>query len=178
MTYRPAETVFGPPFSVRVPSLVYLAIALIVTGVVVAGELSAPGSALHHYVVERDINRLVSSRALAIVLVLSALSSVLRASMRGVRIRGDGIEFRDVISFVMPRIKRYKWAQIDCILLGEPTIAVDLWDGTRAFLPKVGDPLGLCAALEKVAHARAIPVRGGRGLDELPESGDFDDDES
>jgi hypothetical protein len=178
MTYRPAETVFGPPFSVRIPSLVYLAIALAVGGVVVAGELSAPGSALHHYVVERDINRLVSSRALAIVLVLSALSSVLRASMRGVRIRGDGIEFRDVISLVMPRIKRYKWAQIDCILLDQPTIAVDLWDGTRAFLPKVNDPGGLSAALEKVAHARAIPVRGGRGLDELPESGDFEAEET
>jgi hypothetical protein len=32
----------------------------------------------------------------------------------------------------------------------------------------------LCAALEKVAHARAIPVQGGLGLDELPESGDFE----
>jgi len=178
MTYRPAETVFGPPFAVRIPSLVYLAVALVVGGVVVAGELSAPGSALHHYVVEKDINRLVSSRALAIVLMASALASVLRASMRGVRIRGDGIEFRDVISIVMPRIKRYKWAQIDCIRLDQPTIAVDLWDGTRAFLPKVNDLPALSAALEKVAHARAIPVRGGRGLDELPESGDFEEEQS
>lgn len=178
MTYRPAETVFGPPFAVRVPSLVYLVIAFGVAGVVLAGELSPAGSWLYYYVVEKDINRLVSSRALAIVLVLSALSAVLRASMRGVRIRGDGIEFRDIVSFVMPRIKRYKWAQIDRIVLDQPTIAVDLWDGTRAFLPKVNDQPALSAALEKVAHARAIPVRGGRGLDELPESGDFEAEET
>jgi len=178
MTYRPAETVFGPPMAVRIPSLIYLAIAVLALLVLIAGEMSPAGSWLHYYVVEKDINRLIGSRALVFVLVVSALASVLRASMRGVRIRGDGVEFRDVISVVLPRVRRYKWAQIDRILLDQPSIAFDLWDGTRAFLPKVSDQTGLSNALEKVAHARAIPVRGGKGLDELPESSEFADEEA
>jgi hypothetical protein len=32
--------------------------------------------------------------------------------------------------------------------------------------------------LEKVGHARAIPVRGGVGLDEFPEEGEFDGEEA
>ncbi len=53
------------------------------------------------------------------------------------------------------------------------SVALDLWDGTRAILPEVSDRPSLSATLEKVAHARAIPVRGGHGLDELPDSGEF-----
>ena len=53
-------------------------------------------------------------------------------------------------------------------------IALDLWDGSRAFLPEVSDREGLAAVLEKVAVARAIPVRGGAGLDEIPESDEFE----
>jgi hypothetical protein len=49
-------------------------------------------------------------------------------------------------------------------------VALDVWDGTRAFLPEVSDRAGLSAALEKIAAARAIPVRGGSGLDEIPDS--------
>lgn len=175
MTYRPAETVFGPPILARVPSFIYFGLASAVAALVVAGELSRDGSFLHYYIVEKDIQRLVGSRALAVVLLLSATASMLRAGMRGVRIRGDGLEFRDVVSVILPRVRRYNWAQIDRILLDETSIAVDLWDGTRAFLPDVGDRRGLAAALEKVAHARAIPVRGGIGLDEIPDSGEFED---
>jgi hypothetical protein len=178
MTYRPAETAFGPPLSVRLPSFVYLALALVVAALVVAGEMSGAGTFLHYYVVEKDLNRIVGSRMLAIVLTLSALASVLRASMRGVRIRADGIEFRDVVSIVVPRVKRYKWAQIDRVVLDQQSIAVDLWDGTRALLPPVADRAGLATALEKVAHARAIPVRGGQGLDEIPDSGEFEEEDS
>ena len=52
-------------------------------------------------------------------------------------------------------------------------MALDLWDGTRAYLPEVEDRASLAGALEKVAAARAIPVRGGVGLDDIPEEGDF-----
>ena len=55
-------------------------------------------------------------------------------------------------------------------------IAIDLWDGSRAFLPEVADREGLASVLEKVAAARAIPVRGGAGLDEIPESHEFERD--
>lgn len=170
MTYRPKESVFGPPFAVRIPSLLYLAIALAVTAVVLVAE-RAPGSALYAYIVERDVGRIVSSRALAAILMISAIASVLRAGMRGVRVRGEGLEYRDVLALGWPRVRRYRWAQIDQIVLDQPrTIAIDLWDGSRAFLPEVGDRDGLAAVLEKVGAARAIPVKGGAGLDEIPES--------
>jgi hypothetical protein len=174
MTYRPAETVFGPPLSVRAPSLLYFTLATCVAAGVLFGYLSEPGTALHRYVVELDSGRLIGSRTFACILMLSALSSVVRASMRGVRIRADGIEYREVIALLLPRIRRYKWPQIVRILLDQQSVSVELWDGRRAILPDVLDRRGLCAALEKVAHARAIPVQGGLGLDELPESGDFE----
>jgi hypothetical protein len=174
MTYRPAESSFGPPLRARVPSFVYLFIALAAVMVVLLAERSPSGSWLFVHIVERGERGVITARMVAFFLVLSALSSLLRANMRGVRIRGDGIEFRDVVSLGLPKVKRYRWAQIDRIILDLPqTVAVDLWDGTRAFLPVVADRTGLATALEKVGAARAIPVRGGPGLDDIPEEGEF-----
>jgi hypothetical protein len=174
MTYRPAETTFPPPWSSRIPSFLYLAIAVVVVGVVILGHVSPTNSELHIWIVERDPRRLISSRTFATLIALSALAAAARASMRGVRIFPDGVEYRDVLVMGWPRVRRYRWAQIDCVVLDQPkTVALDLWDGTRAFLPDVADRTGLAAALEKVATARAIPVRGGVGLDEIPESDEF-----
>jgi hypothetical protein len=179
MTYRPAETSFPPPLVVRLPSFLYLLIAVGVVALVVAAHASPTNTNLHIWIVEQDPRRIISSRTFAALVSLSALASVVRASMRGVRLRPDGVEYRDVVSLGWPRVRRYRWAQIDCVVLNQPgSIVLDLWDGTRAFLPPVGDRSGLSAALEKVATARAIPVRGGRGLDEIPESGEFDEDEA
>lgn len=179
MTYRPAETAFGPPLSARIPSFIYLLAALLVVMVVVLAENSPHGSWLYVNVVERGARGVIASRTVAFLLVLGALSALLRANMRGVRIRGDGVEYRDVVSLGLPRLRRYRWAQIDGIVLDLPeSVALDLWDGTRAFLPVVADRVGLAAALEKVGVARAIPVRGGVGLDEIPESVDFVEESS
>jgi hypothetical protein len=109
--------------------------------------------------------------------LVGALASILQSSMRGVRIRGDGVEYRDMVTIGIPRVKRLRWAQMDCIVLDLPqTIAIDLWDGTRAYLPVVSDRALLSATLEKVAAARAIPVRGGAGLDEIPEREEEEDE--
>jgi hypothetical protein len=53
------------------------------------------------------------------------------------------------------------------------SVALDLWDGRRELLPRVSNRRKLENTLERVAAARAIPVRGGSGLDELfePEPG-------
>ena len=178
MTYRPTETSFGPPLLIRVPSLIYAALAAAAVVVVLIAESSPSNSWLYVNVVERGVRGIMSARTFAACLVVGAVASVLRANMRGVRIRGDGVEYRDVISLGIPRLKRFKWAQIDRVILDAPrNVALDLWDGTRAFLPEVSDRLSLSATLEKVAHARAIPVRGGHGLDELPDSGEFQDDD-
>jgi hypothetical protein len=178
MTYRPTETSFGPPLLIRVPSLIYAALAAAAVVVVLIAESSPSSSWLYVNVVERGVRGIMSARTFAACLVVGAVASVLRANMRGVRIRGDGVEYRDVVSLGIPRLKRFKWAQIDRVILDAPrNVALDLWDGTRAFLPEVSDRPSLSATLEKVAHARAIPVRGGHGLDELPESGESQDED-
>lgn len=179
MTYRPTETSFGPPLLIRVPSILYAALALIAVVVVLVAEGSPSSSWLYVNVVERGVRGIMSARTFAACLVVGAIASLLRTNMRGVRVRGDGVEYRDVVSLGIPKLKRFKWAQIDRVILDSPrSVALDLWDGTRAFLPEVSDRPSLSATLEKVAHARAIPVRGGKGLDEIPESGEFEDEEA
>jgi hypothetical protein len=161
MTYRPRESVFGPPFAVRLPSFVYLAFALGVGGLVLAGEGSAYGTWLFHYVVEEDVHRPMSIRTFAIIVLVSALASVVRAGMRGVRLYPDGVEVRDVHSLIVPKFKRYRWAQIERVIVdGSSRIAFDLWDGSRTALPEVRDREGLAIALVRIAAARAIPVGG------------------
>lgn len=178
MTYRPAESIFGPPWPARVPAMLYVLLALGVVAFVVTGEAAPSNTWLYIYVVEQDVHRVVGMRTLAAVVCLSALATVVRSGMRGVRVRPDGVEYRDVLTLGLPRVRRFRWAQIDCVVLDQPnTIALDLWDGSRAFLPRVGDRAGLALVLETVATARAIPVRGGRGIDEIPESGEIYDDE-
>jgi hypothetical protein len=103
------------------------------------------------------------------VLCIGAVASVLRGSMRGVRVFGDGVEAREVTQLFVPRVRRYRWPQMALIVLDQRHVAVELWDGQRAVLPAVGDRDGLVATLERVAAARDIPVQGGRGLDEIPE---------
>lgn len=173
MTYRPAESMFGPPFSARIPSMLYMAVALVVVLMVASAE-AGQSAALRAYLIERP--HPIEARTFAALLVLGAIASLVRSNMRGVRIRGDALEYRDVATMGWPKVRRYKWAQIDRIIFEDSSIALDLWDGTRAFLPVVSDLRGLSSVLETIAAARAIPVKGGAGLDDIPESGEFDTD--
>jgi hypothetical protein len=175
MTYRPTEETYGPPLLARVPSALYVSIALLVVAGVAIGEASPSDSWLFQYVVEADAHRYVTSRIFAGLLLVSALASFIQAGMRGVRVRGDGLEYRDLVSMVWPKVRRYKWAQIDRLTIGESDLIVlDLWNGDRVLLPPVMNGSRLAATLEKVALARAIPVTGGHGVDEIPESSDYD----
>jgi hypothetical protein len=178
MTYRPAETSFGPPLVAHLPSLVYLGLAITAIVLVFLGERAPAGSFLYNQVVERSLSGFIGARAVAGILLLGACASLLKTSMRGVRIKGDGLDFRDVVSLGIPRLRRFKWAQIDRIVLDQRSIVLELWDGTQAYLPEVNERDKLATALEMVGHARAIPVRGGTGLDELPDEVDASADES
>ncbi|MEZ4371187.1 MAG: hypothetical protein R3B07_10195 [Polyangiaceae bacterium] len=174
MAYRPSEAVYGPPLLIWVPSLTYMGIALGVSLMVLIAERSSPGTWLHEYFIRGDDYRLISSRMLAFLLTASAVAALLRTSMRGVRIRGDGLECREISGLLWPRVRRIKWAQIDLIRLDAVgAIALDLWDGSRAELPTVRDRLALEAELERLAAARAIPIRGGKGLYDLPEEDEY-----
>jgi hypothetical protein len=173
MTYRPAEEAFGPPLAAHLPSVVHVAIAITVIALVLIGESSPSDAWLFVYVVEQDVHRVLGARALAIALAVSSTASVIRTSMRGVRVRSDGVEYRDLVSYAVPRVKRYRWPQIDRVILDQKEVALDLWDGSRAYLPRVKQREALEATLEKIAAARAIPVRGGGRLDEIPDASEY-----
>jgi hypothetical protein len=178
MTYRPERRVaFGPPLRERMPSLAYLAFAFAVTAVIVYGQNAPTGTRLFHYVVEGDAGRIVPSSVCAIILVTSAIAAVLREQMRGVILHAEGIDVRELLSLGWPRVRRFYWTQIDKVFVpaavasaseGAPeakkSIRIDLWDGTRTWLPDVARARELGMMLERVALARAIPIEGGSGL--------------
>jgi hypothetical protein len=182
MTYKPARRMaFGPTIKSQWPSLAFLAFALAVTGVILYGQMAPSGTRLFAYVVEGDSHRLVSSTVCAIVLCTSAVAAVVREQMRGVIVYPDGIELRELLSFGVPRVRRYHWSQIDKMFVppANPTaeqraraiannvigsIRLDLWDGSRAWLPEVARANELGIVLERVALARAIPIEGGTGM--------------
>jgi len=177
MTYRPTARVFVAPWRYRLPSLLYLGLTIVVAIVVVIAEHSPTNSVLYVKLVEEGSRRIITARTFAILLFVSSVSSVIRANMRGVRVRGDGIEYRDVVSLLIPKLRRLRWAQMDRIhLMKAGLITIDLWDGSRAILPKVHEHDLLSRTLEQVAHARAIPLEGGTGLDEMPDQEDLEEE--
>ena len=175
MTYRPASETYGPPLSVRLPSILYLALAIVVLVLVLVAQSSPSGTFLHNYLVMTSKQRYISAPVFAALLLVSAIASFVQAGMRGVRVQGDGVEYRDLVNFAWPKVRRFKWAQIDRVVFDtEGMVVLDLWDGSRALLPPVRDPDRLADTLERVALARAIPVSGGRGVDEIPEPGEYE----
>jgi hypothetical protein len=173
MTYRPAEEFFGPPILVRLPSFLHAAISCSVIALVFIVE-RRPSSQLYAYMYRQD--HLIDAHMLALAFGMSGVASVMRSGMRGVRVRPDWIEYRDVIGSLWPKVKKFRWAQIDKITFETSgSVLVDLWDGTRELLPEVSDGEGLSLALERLARARAIPLLGGRGLDDLEDAEENED---
>jgi len=159
-----------------VPAYVYLVVVLVVVAVVFIAENSPTNSVIYVQLIEKGSRRLISARTFAILLLVSAISAVLRANMRGVRVRGDGIEYRDIVSFIIPKLRRLRWAQMNRIVLTQSGLyTIDLWDGSRVYLPRVQDQELLAKTLEHVALARAIPLEGGTGLDDVPDADDLPD---
>jgi hypothetical protein len=177
MTYRPRESVaFGPPYRVRLPSIVYLLVAIGLLIFVAIGSASQSTSWIFRYVVERDADRILGARPLAAIVLLSALAAVVRSRMRGVVVHPEGVETRDVLSVGWPRVRRFTWLQIDKITFDPGrNVSLHLWDGRLEFLPQVQAREELADMLERIALARAIPIAGGRGLyDEIEQEEDDD----
>lgn len=167
MTYRPAEEFFGPPLVVRLPSFLHAAVSVFVIALVFIVE-RRPHSALYVYMYQRE--HLIDAHLLALAFGISGLSSVLRSGMRGVRVRSNSVEYRDVVGSLWPKVKKLRWAQIDQISFEQSgNILVNLWDGSQELLPVVRDQEGLERALQRLALARAIPLLGGKQLDDLEE---------
>jgi hypothetical protein len=160
MAYSPAESDrfrFGPPVRQWIPSLLFFAAAIAMVSTVIVGQGSST-SALSQWLAAQDHGRPISSLTLAIIVLISALGTVLRAQMRGVIVRGDGVEARYVLALGVPRIRKWTWAQVERIVVDEQSVMFELWNGEYERLPPVRDVTGLRDLLERIAAARKIRV--------------------
>lgn len=162
MAYTPKtgdRFAFGPPLRSRVPSFVFLAVALAAAAAVVVGYASSSGSALFRYVVEGDRHRVLSSPGFVLILVASAVGTSIRAHMRGVVVTDEGIEMRTLLAFGIPSVKRWAWAQIDRVVVDDAhEVMLELWDGRYERLPAVADGKRLTQLLEQIALGRRMQV--------------------
>lgn len=145
---------FGPPRRQVLPSILYLASSIALLSVVVVAHSLSPNSRLFVFIVERDAGRPISSMALSLFVLVSAIATVLRASMRGVVIHKDGIETRDVLPMGIPKVNKWAWAQVDRVLLTDDAAGIELWNGRFERMPRVRDAARLNATLANVARLR------------------------
>ncbi|WP_394834529.1 hypothetical protein LVJ94_49350 [Pendulispora rubella] len=149
---------FGPPLRFRIPSFIYLALALVALALVFIAYASPSNSRLYVWLVEGDKNRPLSSIAFALILVASAVGTVIRAHMRGVVVRRDGLEARYLMAMGIPRIRQWSWAQISRLILDEKHVMLELWDNHYERLPEVAAPAELGELLERLGAAHGIQI--------------------
>jgi hypothetical protein len=126
--------------------------------IVSIAHASSSNSRLYIWIVEGDRNRPLPAGFLAFIVLVSALATVVRAHMRGVIVRMDGIEARYLLSLGFPKIKRWAWPQIDRFVVDDTQVMLELWDGTYERLPEVADTAKLTNLLERIAAGRRIQV--------------------
>jgi hypothetical protein len=147
---------FGPPLAQLLPSLFFVAFALAMVAFVFVGETRPPGSRFYAFVVEGDRGRPLSARTLAFLVLASSLGTALRARMRGVIVKPDGVEARYLLPMGIPRIRRWAWSQIERIVVDDTQVMFELWNGQYERLPAVAEPKKLSALLEHIAITRNL----------------------
>lgn len=161
MSYTPAvgeRLFFGPPTSAKIPGFVFLAFALVLVLLEILAYTGSSNSRLYVWLVEGDRGRPLPSAVLAIIVLVSALGTVIRAHLRGVVIRAEGMEARYLIALAFPRIRTWAWAQVHRVVVDEKNVMLELWDGTYEKLPPVADPTKMQNTLIAVCAGRKIPV--------------------
>jgi hypothetical protein len=108
--------------------------------------------------VEGDRGRPLSAMALALIIFVSAIGTVIRAHMRGVVVHSDGIEGRYLLALGIPRVRRWAWAQVHRMLVDDTQVMLELWDGTYERLPEVQNTHKLVELLENIAGSRRIEM--------------------
>lgn len=154
MAYNPTSEerfVFGPPVWQRLPSLLFLGFASAVGLAALLAHSGSGGTALHRFIVAENRTPLVW------VIVLAAVATFVRSGLRGVIITREGVETRS-ISLGFPRVRRFRWAQIDRIVLDRNDVLFELWNGSYERLPKVREGEKLVDLLERVAIGRGRQV--------------------
>lgn len=154
MAYNPNPSdrfVFGPPIWQRLPSLLFLGFAGVIGMATVLAHQGSSNTALYRFIVAENRTPLV------FVIVLAAVATFIRSGLRGVVITSEGVETR-TLSMGFPRVRKYRWAQIDRIVLDKEDVLFELWNGTYERLPKVRDGEKMSDLLERVAVGRGRSV--------------------
>lgn len=154
MAYNPnpdERFVFGPPLWQRLPSLLFLGFAGVLLAATLLAHQGSSNSALHRFIVTENRTPLV------LVIVFAAVATFIRSGLRGVVVTREGVETR-TLSLGFPRVRKFRWAQIDRVVLDEESVLFELWNGTYERLPRVRDGAKLVDLLERVALGRGRHV--------------------
>jgi len=155
MAFDPREGerfTFGPPLWQRMPSFVFLGFAAALATMTAAATQASSNSAMFRFVADRPL-----TQPLSIIILLCAVGTVIRTLLRGVIVTKDGIETRDLIAG-FPRVRKFRWSQIDRLVIDDADVLLELWDGTYERLPKVRNGKELADLLVRVAIARKREV--------------------
>lgn len=155
MAFDPREGerfAFGPPLWQRMPSFLFLGFAMTLAFTMVIATHSSSSSALFRWVAERP-----ATPPLSFVILLCAVGTVVRTLLRGVIVTKEGVETRDLVAG-FPRVRKYRWTQIDRLVIDDEDVMLELWDGTYERLPKVRHGAELADLLVRVAIARKRDV--------------------
>jgi hypothetical protein len=167
MTYSPpsdgqGRLKFGPPLKTRIPSAIYLTAALVLGALVLyAYTAASSNSRLFVYVVERDRGRYLPANVLTVIVVASAIGTVLRTHMRGVVVSEDWIEARTLLALGIPRARRWAWSQVLRVVVDrgpQVRVALELWDGSFERLPEVAKNREFADLIQQQAQRRRIDV--------------------
>jgi hypothetical protein len=154
MAYNPAAEerfVFGPPIWQRLPSLLFVGFAAIVGAAALLAHNGSSNTPLYRFIVAENRTPLV------FVIVLAAIATFIRSGLRGVVVTREGVETR-TLAMGFPRVKKYRWAQIDRVVLDKQDVLFELWNGSYERLPRVGQGEKLVDLLERVALGRGRHV--------------------
>ncbi len=154
MAYNPNPNerfVFGPPIWQLLPSLLFLGFAGAIGAATLVAHNGSTNSALYRFIVAENRTPLV------IVIVVAAIATFIRSTLRGVIVTRDGVETR-TLAFGIPRVSRHRWAQIDRVILDKDEVLFELWNGAYERLPPVREGEKLVGLLERVAHGRGRQV--------------------
>jgi len=154
MAYNPnpdERFAFGPPIWQRLPSLLFLGFAATIGVATVLAHQGSSNTALYRFIVTENRTPLV------FVIVLAAVATFIRSGLRGVIITREGVETR-TLSMGFPRVRKYRWPQIDRVVLDNEDVLFELWNGTYERLPKVRNGQKMVDLLERVAIGRGRQV--------------------
>lgn len=160
MTYEPpaagTRTKFGPPLRSRIPSALYLLGAVAFGLLTLYAYDAPPTSKLFVWAAEGDRSRPLSVSVIAVVVLVSALATVIRTHMRGVIVSEDWVEARYLLPLGIPRARRWGWPQVTRVIVDGPRTGFELYDGTFERLPEVADGRGLVQLI--VHHAQRLRI--------------------